>query len=118
MYDFKTVSVQDIIDAMNKNGYKWHQGSWFGGDSEITGACIMQQAALNLGVVGYSLRDALNSRSRRGIGDRIISFNDYEATSYEDALQYAIELLKPLVKEVLYVRVHDYEDLNLESARK
>lgn len=65
--NFKKITGKDIYEAIEKNGFKVIRESWITLDEEgkIAGACLLGQAAINLGVKanagGVSLFDALNS---------------------------------------------------------
>lgn len=72
----KTVTVQDIVDAAEKNGYTWKRSGWFDFKAasltdyvrdyqivegeDINAACIFGQAAINLGVPFNYIRDGLS----------------------------------------------------------
>lgn len=110
--DTVEVSVDQIIESMEENGYIHCRGSWFrdddkfniyGGTEEapITQACILGQTALNLGVENLDLQNALNQLkiptnpwlarrgysksegwSEVGIGSAAIEYNDATDLTY------------------------------------
>lgn len=45
-----TITGKDLLEAIKKNGFEHLRGQWFAGnDGKVTGACIIGQAAINLG---------------------------------------------------------------------
>ena len=102
----KTIKISDVIAAAEKNGFRWirtwqhthlvrnEQGYYI---SVIDSACVLGQAAINLGATNMSVLDALNGLEKykddMGIGDRIIQYNDETAKSYKGALSYLKRIL-------------------------
>lgn len=95
----KTITVKDVYDAIEKNGYPWGQGNY-----EYYGTyCAIGQAAKNLGVDPYDLHTALNEAVRPAYGygfpaflaGEIEDYNDNEAETYSDVVEFARNLLTP-----------------------
>jgi hypothetical protein len=90
------VTIEELIAAAEANGYEHIRHAWFrdetgnstGGYSQqntIVKACFMGQVALNLGVEADSLLLALNKHFA-GLGNNIITWNDFNALPYKDIL--------------------------------
>jgi hypothetical protein len=108
----KTVTLSEILDAMEKNGYTKYQGEFViyedvvDTEPQIKAACAVGQAALNLGVHPSSLYKALNwwidDETYYLWGDDIARDNDTtEMTVPEIAHKYRKELKKFLNKEFM-----------------
>lgn len=109
----KTITVRAFLDALIKNGYRWTQGYFQ--DSEGA-SCAIGQAMRNLGydmagngadygswATAWSLADALN-KFNDDDDDTIVSFNDHEATSYQDVIDWAEKNFGPhRDEEITYV---------------
>lgn len=121
--DTKTVTVEDIIAAAGKNGFTWTSGSWLNFvedfDEEeknppITGACILGQAMLNLGVEQRSLYKALMSIPALHddfydhAAEEIIDYNDSTAKNFDQAFARLKEVLEPHKEEVFDIAVEDW----------
>jgi hypothetical protein len=118
---FKKFKIADVITAMEENGYIHAHGDWFIPNSEgvITRACIMGQAALNLGVVGsghFSLERALNLVPRKSnkdepayLASKIIDTNDHRTKpKYSAVLKKVKEILEPYKDVEIEAEVHEY----------
>lgn len=98
----KILTVQQIIDAAEKDGFPWNKGGYTGGNGSV---CIMEQAARNLGVRGPNLVSALNSQlpkrktikgALKGLGDWITGYNDAKHTAdYSTAFTILKLVLSP-----------------------
>jgi len=102
----KVFTIQDFLDAIEANHIPHKRGAWFArvnGDanSRIGAACVLGQAAINLGVSSTSLQTALNKVVRGAAGDLI-----YE----NDSLKYPYPLLVKRAKE----KFKGYEDVKIE----
>ena len=95
------ISVGECLDALDKNGYPWTQGSFYRSDGS---SCAMGQAFRNLGYEGEAingaLRDGVNKFTNHlsaisGQFRTIIGFNDNTAESYEDVVYFAHQTLDP-----------------------
>jgi hypothetical protein len=96
---FKEVTVNEVIEAIKKNGYEW--GGHNSKRSRGYGAyCVLEQAALNLGLtarhwsrLAHALGE-LGSEQNQSFGVAIFYYNDYSAKSYDDAAKYSEKLLR------------------------
>lgn len=111
----KTVTVQDVIDAAKKNGLAWERrGSYFHEEYignytyRITAACVLGQAAYNLGVEPDYLDQELGHIAGSSSTRKITIFNDKEATSYEEAVALLEQVLTPFADSELDAVVRDY----------
>lgn len=90
-----TVTVADILDAIDKNGVAHIHGEWstLNGEGKITAGCALTQGAINLGVNPHDLDDVLMnvrveitdtalgiSANEYGLGGLIIALNDNHKT--------------------------------------
>lgn len=50
-----TVTVKQLFDALESNGFEHLRGTWFkfGDDGAVIGGCVLGQAAINLGAYEY-----------------------------------------------------------------
>jgi hypothetical protein len=102
------MKIQDIIDAMKKNGLPHHQGSYIKYDpdeKEVVAACIWGQAGKNTGFSPADLQSVVHAAT--GIDNRIVvmndfatpkllgSYMDYQPIEYEKVVAYAEEVLTP-----------------------
>lgn len=75
------LTVGEIIDAIEKNGYKQLFGKWQSRkDGQIFGGCAMGQGAANLGIGYRAVNNALDRIQKDGmrLAERIITLNDRE----------------------------------------
>lgn len=91
----KKVSVQQIIDAMIKNGYV-HETSKSGtyihmtlGREAVQSACIIGQAALNLEVYPGDLEQVINEFRPTTSYSPLSSLNDSKNYSYQELVEIA-----------------------------
>ncbi len=107
------VSAEDIIKAMEENGYKWKRGGWFettyrrnpnsyeSYDKVFIGGCIMGQAALNLNMDSGQLTSILE-RVKYDLSSQIIEWNDdRKDLTYNDILRNIKNSLVFIPKEAL-----------------
>lgn len=112
-----TVTGQDVLDAMEKNGLPQSKlnGFWPGFFNSINEddyilkkpavACIWGQAAINLSVNPFRLYGAFTEQKKldtldgldywNNVASRIGKFNDDYATTYEETLEFAKTLIDP-----------------------
>lgn len=93
----RIISVQDVLDAIEQDNVPLHRGGWFSGspDSLVGEACILGQAAVNLGVTTASIQNVLD-KAKTGTSARIISMNDTDYANYAYMVSKARELMKGL----------------------
>jgi hypothetical protein len=116
----KRIKVREVIELMEKDGYRWTKGEFWGG----LGSCAMGQVARNLGYdgvstvteVGFSINDAL-LRLTGDTDTSIIRYNDSRDTkSLAQVVEWAKERYEPFLdNEIVYEdgvtnRGHRYED--------
>jgi hypothetical protein len=79
----KTVTVADILDAMEKNGFKQSRESWitFNKDGSVQKACALGQAVINLEVDLSAFQAAILSW---GLRDNVIELNDHKKLSCKE----------------------------------
>lgn len=130
----RTVTVADIIDAMERNGYKQIQGAFIKYDvkNDTYVGCAIGQAAINLGShwddISYELgrigRDW--SSNRPYLRDFIVNLNDMEGMSiprivqevrklYADILENTVEIWNDVDyfdKNRMRNRIHNYLEYN------
>jgi hypothetical protein len=99
-YETREITIDDVLDAIEKNGLEQTFGSFFKTEGEdyvnnppksgkIIGACALGQAALNLGVNNFSLTDTLNlALPNTRLGQRIIKMNDHKKRSFAHIANY------------------------------
>lgn len=84
------VTIQDVIDAAEKNGLEWIKGEYlkFNDDGVPVAGCALGQIAYNLECAPIQLHNALNKATVSDfLGSAIISENDRYAGTYEDAVK-------------------------------
>jgi hypothetical protein len=121
----KRITIKQVIAAAKENGYEHTVSGWFNESGAsplkpITKACIMGQAALNLGVNHHELRAAIDSIDKNRytpLASRIIRKNDdyvptpgggYRPTTYEEMVKYLTDTLKPYEDQVIVVPKKKY----------
>lgn len=83
----KKFTIQEVIDAIRKNGYPQTTGTMVSrGGKKILGACAIGQAGLNLKVDPYRLADGLNDSPCVIKGDKI----DTHIMRLNDELYYTL----------------------------
>lgn len=119
----RTVKVSEILEAIEKNGYKHVRGQWFHSDMTnegiITkGACIMGQAAINLGISPdfYRELDAVTG----GLGSKMIDYNDSPLESgryrkYSELKEIARNKFRPYLNEIITVEDSKYNAVRKEN---
>lgn len=71
------VTLATVARAIRKNGWKQVTGEFIKKENgKVVGACALGQAALNLGVEGNDLLEALNDFDENELGAQIIEWND------------------------------------------
>lgn len=88
------VTIEQIIEAAEQNGFEWTQAKFFNDKGDITQACVLGQVALNLDLSAVSLLNSLN-RECSYIGNEIFRYNDYEAKTYAGAVKGLKKYLAP-----------------------
>ncbi len=112
----KRITGRDIIEAIRQNGYEHIRGEWFwnrdkrGRFSPITKACVMGQAAINLGVSTQALESAFYKPVTQ-----MISLNDRTNLSYEELVVRAEEVFKPYLDTPADVLVKKYSAIRKEQ---
>lgn len=120
----KTLTIQDVIDAMEKNGLPMHQGDYFdiNGEGEVVAACIWGQAGYNLKVEPSALHSAVSNAIPRSLTGNIVRMNDYgdpdlrsamdhqyNPIKYEKVVEYAKEILSPFAQKEIEI-IEDEEE--------
>lgn len=125
----KEISVQDVIDAIKKNGLPWGKGAYFRNSrgelktplpllrqEDIGAACVMGQAAYNLHILVpsdlVSFLDHIVGANGwyDNLGSHIIDKNDSDETeSYETVAEYAETLLTPYKDKTKTMFVYEVE---------
>jgi len=113
----KKVTVAEVLEAIEKNGYKHIRGQWWGtewndGPAVITSACVMGQAALNLGVSNSDLESKLNAAAD-GLASTMINYNDDELPSgrhrkYSELKEIARNKFRPHLHKMIEVETAEY----------
>lgn len=108
----KTFTVQNIIDAAEKNGYEWRGNEnplrfvKYDSLAHQQNFCVLEQAAKNLGLEAWQwtdLSEAINTLDDEERGDRIWDYNDDKARSYKDAAGYLKRILKKYADKVIEI---------------
>lgn len=109
MTDIKDITVDEFIDAMEKNGLEKIRGSYYReGVDGIYAGCAFGQAAINLGVAPHDLRGSMRFISEVAARD-IIHQNDYsDATLPEIAQGLRKRYSERFRKRVMHVRTFSY----------
>jgi hypothetical protein len=118
----KKISVADVIKAAEENGFVffkgWHDSKYDAKEKKqvISKACVLGQAAINLGISGPSLRTALDNIAADWTtpGSDIMKYNDNAATSYRQALAFLKKTLAPYKNRVIQVPAYDWSDFKLK----
>jgi hypothetical protein len=103
------ITVSEFLDALDKNGYPWTTEHFYRGDGA---SCAMGQVGRNLGFDPntsvfqnkmFLLADKLWDVVDAGESIDIIGYNDDEAQSYQDVVEYAHEALDAYKdKEIIF----------------
>lgn len=104
---YTQVTVEDIVAAMERNGYTKGQKEFirYNDDNSIKNACALGQAALNLGLLPESLYDELNELDDSNMGDEIASINDSLANPELKAIAiWMREMNSQYLQEKLWVK--------------
>lgn len=133
MKGMKRITVGEVIAAMEKNGFRHARGSWvrpihpkdWRKKSTIGAACIIGQAAINLGVGATQLQSALDNIAIFGdsndisrLGSTIADRNDAPGISYQRVLAFAKSLLSPHSERTISVIEHNWEaEYDVEGSR-
>ncbi len=112
----KLITGRDIIEAIKKNGFNHSRGRWFGksdkringqyvrGSTVITSACVMGQAAINLGVDYTSLsKGEFNEPT-----SKMITLNDHRRLSYPELVAEAEKLFAPYLDTTISAKEKIY----------
>ena len=109
----KTITLDDVIDAIEQNGYIQGYGDFFKytglGDKTIGSACAIGQAALNLDVDEYHLFGQLNT-AFGGLGYKISEQNDHMKWELKRIAKYLRRNLRKSYRQselVLLINKHD-----------
>lgn len=113
---FKEVTVGDIIDAMERNGFRQARGAWvvLNQDGSVRRACAMGQAAINLGIDYEGMGKKLNDVTRpniyvEGLSNIIMELNDEIGLSCKAiAEKVRIKYAKKLNKKIKF-RIREYK---------
>lgn len=79
------VTVEEIYEALKKNGFEHLRGVWYkgnGGDL-IAGGCVLQQGAMNLGVATIDSDASLYSVLNRFIVSTASKWSEHPATKFK-----------------------------------
>lgn len=119
------VTGKDILDAIEKNGFRHTRGEWFGDTdgyeaiegAPISKACVMGQAALNLGVNWEELMNATNEEFG-GFAADMINLNDNRDINgryrpYRSLKVLARQKLAPYLEKEI-----ELETVNYNAVRK
>ena len=123
------VTTEQIIKAMEDNGYTHTRGSWFAthydsrGKPVIVGACIMGQAALNLGIEEVDVLTILNNAiafdetrlTARGLGNIIMSMNDQIKAPYSKMLNKVKSNMEPFAGRRWLVKKKKFRAIKQEN---
>lgn len=135
--DTEQVTVKQVFDALAENGFQHLRRTWFAEDvtGVITGGCVIQQGAMNLGVVAsggsfapYSLAAQLDTlpvaknskwytaEARPVAGQTIIHWNDkrgpdshYKLRTYKAVIKMAKEILEPHFEKKLTLKKREWK---------
>lgn len=113
------ITVNDIIDAIEKNGITPSRGSYFRYDEgqKIIAACALGQAAYNLKVTPTSLHASLSEIN--DLGDKIVTYNDgmavdkngdYRYHTYKEIVAYVRRFRKAHGHKTIKVYTADYSN--------
>lgn len=97
----KNVTLKELIEAAEKNGFPWIGHGTRNEKSENTRYCVLEQAALNLGLHRSSwaeISEGLNAISPK-LGETIWVYNDDQAKSYEEAFSFLKKSLEPFSED-------------------
>lgn len=105
----KDVTVADIIDAMERNGYKMARENWVvmnKAETKVLRACALGQAAVNLGIDWKSLALELPHTLKFFI----IDLNDSKRLSCEEIAARVRKsgMFKPMMDKVLHLAKRNY----------
>lgn len=107
----REITVQEFIDALEKNGFAWAKGSFLNDDGS---SCAIGQAARNL---GYGIEDertfgsacldiqrTINRLQDLSITPSLTTYNDDPDTKkYEDVVAYAKEVFAGKESETITI---------------
>jgi len=126
----ETITVRQAYEALAKNGFRHLREAWTKEDIEgvITGGCLLQQGALNLGVRNHdgnnSLYEQLNkysSRNQHGamepLGRALVMWNDAKIYNYEkQKYRWVLPTYKAVIKKAYeLMEPHFNKTLELEK---
>lgn len=110
MDNTKAIKVSDFIAAAEKNGYPWTGNVRYSQNSlhhkGTTLTCVVGQGMINLGVHHWPFSYPFDKERNRPVYhafDKVMAYNDHDATSFEDALRFMKTELAPYVDEVVYL---------------
>lgn len=138
--EYDTFTIKQIYDALAKNGFQHLRGKWTSQDINgvTVGACVLGQAALNLGVVDHSAYDeedtlvaVLNqfdvdpdskwfNYDQDGVGSTIVYWNDleeidqddnplgYTLKTYPEVVAMAYDLLSPIFDQTVSIATKEW----------
>lgn len=100
-----SLTVQEFLDALDKNGFPWNKGDFQA--KGTNSSCAIGQVGRNLGLdpqndysAFWALQDAFSGLYE---GDSIVGYNDGLAESYTDVVEYVHSKLDNLAdKEVSF----------------
>jgi|ERR1041385_3974740 hypothetical protein len=99
-------TVEQLIKAAKKNGHPWGNEKNRKDRSEYVNgvySCVVGQGLINLGVKDHFPYPTPDSNFYEAWKD-VIRYNDYEATSFEDAYAYMVKKLTPFKGETIAVK--------------
>ena len=107
------VTVEEFIAAAEKNGYQWsNDGTWVETDDKgyVTRACVLGQAAINLGIAVEGMWNPLNSLDPyHAVAREIYWYNDTYALNYDQAVAKLKEVLEPYKGKTMKFRKKRYK---------
>lgn len=138
------ITVRDVYNALKQNGFEHIRRDWTRADIEgvITGACVLGQAALNLGVdantysgnlvsalnafeVSTHNKWAFNKEETYGVGDTIINWNDKQdenglywvLPTYADVVKMAYAVMRPHFDKPIHLTEKNWVFRRLDGTR-
>jgi hypothetical protein len=96
-FELKVVTVQDIIDAIRKNGFDHLRSTWVHEDfsERVDGGCVLGQGAVNIGAASHDdIIDDLLYHFFRSDVTRYDQYNENELITYLQKFTLASQLDK------------------------